>query len=685
MTVEAFYGRGGYLGATGKPFSGQKRCLAAETSLRVVETAIRASPKAFTEGFSLPQRAPQSHPHHAAHSPRVQRQRNPHAAHALSRGLPSGSDEALEELWGLEVSPEEVFRLAQTPRQRQALLSTRAAHQTEKASREAVSSDSSHAVALQVEPGKCSGCGSTFQRDTPEAPGYVLPHLELLLQQQGESSRGPLSARLAAGGTGKKMEQPCKRRMPLKRPFHPWQVPMHHAHCLPVAICLVAPVLCMRCHGLRFGNGPGSASPQLGAGAEVARASEAAALTAALRTKRTPCWRVSPVPSDASAAKDEGLVPLQSEDVFTFGAFVRLPLLPPAAPVRRQLLPTRILTAVSSKSGEGIESLFKEVFAEAARRNRSVYLLGAANSGKSSICNFLLRRWGAKGRAKADPRGGVSVSALPGTTLSFVSFTVDGRFKLFDAPGIIPEGAFSPLLSHPQQKLLLGAGGLYCSSVRLEGGEGLWLGPFGFCRNDGSQALFVTLMLNKNLTVKIPGRGWREGACDLVIGDIGWLSLTGSGRLAVSLYIPKGDFPLPPLLDPLSPACLLCAVSACLLLALLLLRVLHSLSLLRKPPAHPPTPSRCACVFYCHVSPQVACKTRPAVLPDPLLLCPSQPASYWNRLYLSRTSITRSKRAKDGGAKVLGKNGRPLLPPKGQVRACKNEPQPGKRRVAQPL
>ncbi|XP_026191622.1 uncharacterized protein LOC34620131 [Cyclospora cayetanensis] len=451
MTVEAFYGRGGYLGATGKPFSGQKRCLAAETSL-----------------------------------------------------------------------------------QRQALLSTRAAHQTEKASREAVSSDSSHAVALQVEPGKCSGCGSTFQRDTPEAPGYVLPHLELAAGGTGKKVTDadaslPAAAAVAAGAVADAHVGNCETyqvapevsQMAAELAATSPQTDALAVEKALIALALLNPHTTEATQemqqptaefpakhtslrhlpglsgkpsasseelspGLLFADGAavqathateeafsplasayasctlparrqsesvqdwgqlsGETAREMqdakashciwvsvvlcaaGAGAEVARASEAAALTAALRTKR--CIFVLVVDALTLELPTEVLRCIDSPNPL-FIAVNKSDVLParplrlkgkgPRARVQDAVLASltsafgclgskrRRLSAapvggrvhfVSSKSGEGIESLFKEVFAEAARRNRSVYLIGAANSGKSSICNFLLRRWGAKGRAK---------------------------------------------------------------------------------------------------------------------------------------------------------------------------------------------------------------------------------------------------------------------------------------------
>ena len=38
---------------------------------------------------------------------------------------------------------------------------------------------------------------------------------------------------------------------------------------------------------------------------------------------------------------------------------------------------------------------------------------------------------------------------------------------------------------------------------------------------------------------QVEGRGWREGACDFVLGDIGWLTLTGSGPLKLSICLPE--------------------------------------------------------------------------------------------------------------------------------------------------
>ncbi|KAL8439869.1 hypothetical protein Efla_000841 [Eimeria flavescens] len=206
---------------------------------------------------------------------------------------------------------------------------------------------------------------------------------------------------------------------------------------------------------------------------------------------------------------------------------------------------------------------------------------------------------------------------------------------MFDVPGIVSKGAFSPLLTSVRSppaaaaaaaacistpasaltasaaaatasglaalrqeqgvrvavavadelKSYLGLGPLHSSSLRLEGGGrgALWLGGLCCLRNEGPAAVFITPMLSRRLPVliqskskpqqqqqqhggeetvppvpppafrdrvaslgplrrcafEVKGKGWKESACDVVLGDLGWVALTGAGDLKLAVYLPE--------------------------------------------------------------------------------------------------------------------------------------------------
>ncbi len=90
-------------------------------------------------------------------------------------------------------------------------------------------------------------------------------------------------------------------------------------------------------------------------------------------------------------------------------------------------------------------------------RRLDAYVVGAANAGKSSFINHVLRRSGprAKGGKPGSGKGGKSeakpreltTSHLPGTTLDFVRVGVAGGRSIYDTPGIVLPNQLTTLLS----------------------------------------------------------------------------------------------------------------------------------------------------------------------------------------------------------------------------------------------
>eukprot|EP00920_Eleutheroschizon_duboscqi_P014947 GHVT01034522.1.p1 GENE.GHVT01034522.1~~GHVT01034522.1.p1 ORF type:complete len:359 (+),score=39.41 GHVT01034522.1:1459-2535(+) len=81
-----------------------------------------------------------------------------------------------------------------------------------------------------------------------------------------------------------------------------------------------------------------------------------------------------------------------------------------------------------------------------------IYVTGRVNSGKSTFVNRFLHFIGYKHLGTLHMKrgiGGVTRSALPGTTLGFVPFGLPKGFKLVDTPGIPSQAQVSCLLREP--------------------------------------------------------------------------------------------------------------------------------------------------------------------------------------------------------------------------------------------
>eukprot|EP00899_Mesostigma_viride_P029182 jgi/Mesvir1/9449/Mv17839-RA.1 len=92
---------------------------------------------------------------------------------------------------------------------------------------------------------------------------------------------------------------------------------------------------------------------------------------------------------------------------------------------------------VSARTGEGMESASLAILSE--KKGRDVYVMGAANVGKSAFIHALLRQMGERDlKAAAAAKKGPVTSSVPGTTLGEIPIDAfaSGGGTLFDTPGV---------------------------------------------------------------------------------------------------------------------------------------------------------------------------------------------------------------------------------------------------------
>ena len=124
---------------------------------------------------------------------------------------------------------------------------------------------------------------------------------------------------------------------------------------------------------------------------------------------------------------------------------------------------------ISCKNGYGISSLIekaKSLIKETKNVKRNIYVIGAANAGKSTFMNYFLDKdkfIDAKNNKKKRIRkgdtnakkGSITTSPLPGTTLEFIKVDLSGKFVLYDTPGLLIPGTLTHLLTPEELKMVV--------------------------------------------------------------------------------------------------------------------------------------------------------------------------------------------------------------------------------------
>lgn len=241
---------------------------------------------------------------------------------------------------------------------------------------------------------------------------------------------------------------------------------------------------------------------------------------------------------------------------------------------------------VSAATGINIKTLGKLI--DKADAPNQFFLVGAANTGKSSIMNRMaMVKRKAPGSIPSEAQTGVCVSALPGTTLRPMSVTYkhkrgfQGKVRITDTPGLFMPGSFQQRLPFEDVKALL-PDKKKGRRVTLDVMEGNTVMLGGLARMDlieGRRPRFTMftaqpVKIHRTRTDKVDatleewaggaltppksrqvclgmlpwvkhrfefeGAGWIEACLDIVFDGLGWISVTGSGPVVVEAWAPEG-------------------------------------------------------------------------------------------------------------------------------------------------
>jgi ribosome biogenesis GTPase A len=249
---------------------------------------------------------------------------------------------------------------------------------------------------------------------------------------------------------------------------------------------------------------------------------------------------------------------------------------------------------VSCKTGFGIPAMMEKARKLADEMECDIYVVGAANAGKSTLVNYLLdeanrssnkEKYGGKRRAgNANKyKGSVTTSPLPGTTLQFIKIDLGDGMSLYDTPGLLVPGCLTERLTPEELKIVVPKKQIEPITFRIASGKCCLVGglakieligdckPFLFTffvaneiklhmtdseRADEVIANHVGKMLTPPLEpgpqrvaeigefeyheIDVEGEGWKKAAADITLRGLGWVAVTGAGVAKVRIGVPKG-------------------------------------------------------------------------------------------------------------------------------------------------
>lgn len=447
-------------------------------------------------------------------------------------------------------------------------------------------------LAVDAKTNQCPGCGCELQSDDPDSPGYVPA------QKAAPKPRHVqiLSLVDEDGNAAEENESESSPEEETKKP-----------------------VICQRCYKLsHYGSIADTlrVKPSVAAGANIERlVSDTTGPTTARGRAVLSAARFR---KSLETLRKKSAVIVYLVDIFDFhGTFLtslqdivgdrnplllavnKIDLLPKdfkAARVERwvrtecEALGLRQVAGVhmvSSTRGTGVADVLADAVRMARGRRCDIYVVGAANVGKSSFINKVVALRSSpksKGKAKRGSKSqrdsALTTSVIPGTTLDSIRIPLGRDISLYDTPGIIVNHQLTNRLAADELRAVLPTKNVECVTYRLGEGKALYLGglaridvvegkPFFFTvfvspdvkvhpgKIEGAEEflekhvgeLLVPPFDNERLqsmgqwttkTFTAKGDGWKKASVDVVLSGLGWVAITGPGSVKLRVNVPYG-------------------------------------------------------------------------------------------------------------------------------------------------
>ncbi|MFL2019714.1 ribosome biogenesis GTPase YqeH [Weissella hellenica] len=186
----------------------------------------------------------------------------------------------------------------------------------------------------------------------------------------------------------------------------------------------------------------------------------------------------------------------------------------------------------SGKNGEDIEKMLDLI--SKYRKNRSVYVVGVTNVGKSTLINQVIKS------VTGDRHDVITTSRFPGTTLDRIEIPLDDDSNIIDTPGIIHQDQMAHYLSAKDLKYVSPQKEIKPKTFQLNEGQTLFMGALARFDYIQGQRTGITAYFENNLLIHRTKLANADAFYEKHAGDL--LAPPAAGNLAMLPPLQRYEF-----------------------------------------------------------------------------------------------------------------------------------------------